>query len=110
MRRSQSPCPAWAVVLLGAALSGCSAATAPADSAGACVPAATWFDPSHRQTLAGPALFRDLADSGVVLIGEAHDRPDHHLWQSEVAAGLLARRADLVIGVEMLPRRAQRAL
>jgi uncharacterized iron-regulated protein len=110
MRRSQSRRLARVLVLLAAVLSGCTAAPLSSRPAGVCVPTAAWFEPVNRQTIAGPVLFRDLAAGGVVLVGEAHDRPEHHLWQSEVAAGLLARRADLVIGVEMLPRRAQRAL
>lgn len=45
-----------------------------------------------------------LAEGDAVLLGERHDRADHHRWQLHVAAGLLSRRA-LVIGFEMFPAR-----
>ena len=60
----------------------------------------------------GEAMALDsLAAARVVLLGETHDRPEDHLWQAAVIAGLAARGDDrLVVGMEMLPRRAQPAL
>ncbi len=46
----------------------------------------------------------------VVLLGEAHDNADHHLWQLQALGMLLGQRGDLVIGMEMFPRRVQPAL
>lgn len=45
-----------------------------------------------------------------VLLGEEHDNADHHRWQLHSIAMLLAARRELVIGIEMLPRRAQPVL
>jgi uncharacterized iron-regulated protein len=102
------------MLLVCAAPGGCAS---PNDAPGAglasnaaCVAPTTWHLPAERRTTPGPALFERLAAADVVLVGEAHDRREHHIWQAEVAAGLLAHRADLVIGLEMLPRRAQGAL
>lgn len=50
-----------------------------------------------------------LADGDAVLLGERHDRADHHRWQLQVAAGLLSHRA-LVMGFEMFPARLDRVL
>lgn len=46
----------------------------------------------------------------VVLLGEAHDDADHHLWQLQALSMLLGQRGELVIGMEMFPRRVQPAL
>ena len=45
-----------------------------------------------------------------MLLGESHDSHEHHRWQLQTLAALHARHPDLVIALEMLPRRAQRAL
>ncbi|UYG03640.1 ChaN family lipoprotein [Halomonas sp. LR3S48] len=68
-----------------------------------------WYLPGgERQD--GAALFAELAGRDVVLLGEQHDRMDHHRWQLHTLAGLHAHRPDMVIGLEMLPREAQPAL
>lgn len=56
------------------------------------------------------SLYRELAKAQVVLLGEQHDRLEHHRWQLHTLAALHALRPDLVIGLEMLPREAQEAL
>jgi uncharacterized iron-regulated protein len=68
-----------------------------------------WYDTSGQRLSTG-ALFEDLATAQVVLLGESHDRMEHHRWQLHTLAGLHARRPDMVIGLEMLPREAQPAL
>lgn len=60
------------------------------------------------RTTAG--LMAELAGSDVVLLGEQHDRLDHHRWQLHTLAALHAHRPAMVIGLEMLPREAQPAL
>ncbi|MGR2738448.1 ChaN family lipoprotein [Billgrantia sp. Q4P2] len=68
-----------------------------------------WYLPGGER-LDSVALFAELAGRDVVLLGERHDRMDHHRWQLHVLAGLHALRPDMVIGLEMLPREAQPAL
>ena len=51
-----------------------------------------------------------MAQRDVVLLGETHDDADHHRWQLQTLAALLAQRPDMVIGFEMFPRRAQPVL
>jgi uncharacterized iron-regulated protein len=55
-------------------------------------------------------LFSELARSRVVLLGEQHARWEHQRWQLHTLAALHARRPDMVIALEMLPRQAQPAL
>lgn len=62
-----------------------------------------WTDASG-QPLAHAALMADLAAAQVVILGEQHDRADHHRWQLHVAAGLRAHRP-IVMGFEMFPAR-----
>ncbi|TDN97839.1 MULTISPECIES: ChaN family lipoprotein [Halomonas] len=60
------------------------------------------------RTTAG--MMTELAGAQVVLLGEQHDRLDHHRWQLHTLAALHAHHPSLVIGLEMLPREAQPAL
>jgi len=77
-----------------------------------CVPPGTWraLGPDGPRPLSGQVLIGDLARKDVVLLGERHDSAEHHRWQLHVIAGLHAVRPDLVIGLEMFPRRVQPAL
>jgi uncharacterized iron-regulated protein len=77
--------------------------------AAGCPKPGEWYDTSG-QRLPTDALFQDLASAEVVLLGESHDRMEHHRWQLHTLAALHARRPDMVIGLEMLPRRAQPSL
>ncbi|TFH85031.1 PDZ domain-containing protein [Billgrantia azerbaijanica] len=77
--------------------------------ANGCPAPGQWQQPGGER-IAPTALFDELAEQAVVLLGEQHDRADHHRWQLHTLAGLHARHPDLVIGLEMLPREAQPAL
>jgi len=86
--------------------------TAPApDSAPtpACVAPGVWADGTG-QTVEPAPLLRRAADQPVILLGEQHDKADHHRWQLHTLAGLHALNPDLAIGLEMLPRRVQPVL
>jgi uncharacterized iron-regulated protein len=56
------------------------------------------------------ALFRDLAKTPVVLLGESHPDVDHHRWQLHTLAALHGRGGNVVIGFEAFPRRVQSVL
>ncbi|HEV7735195.1 MAG TPA: ChaN family lipoprotein [Candidatus Binatia bacterium] len=102
-----------AVALLVATTAACHRPTPPrADVATpeACVTPATWVLPATGRTQTTPDVLARAARARFVLLGEMHDRADHHRWQADVIAGLLARRADVVVGFEMFPRRTQPAL
>ncbi len=71
---------------------------------------AQWLDPANGETLATPVVFDRLERAAIVLLGESHTTLAHHRWQAAVLAGLHARKPDLAVGFEMLPRRAQAAL
>ena len=44
------------------------------------------------------------------MLGERHDSAEQHRWQLQTLTGLHAYRPNLVIGMEMFPRRVQPAL
>lgn len=75
----------------------------------ACPQPGKWFGPVDGR-LSVDTLFSDLSERSIVMLGESHDRLEHHRWQLHVLAGLHARRPDMVIGLEMLPREAQPVL
>ena len=74
-----------------------------------CVPPGVWADGTGTAVEPVP-LLRRIAEAPVVLLGEQHDKPDHHRWQLHTLAGLHALNPDLAIGMEMLPRRLQPVL
>jgi uncharacterized iron-regulated protein len=56
------------------------------------------------------SLIPVLAEKRVVLIGETHDRLDHHLTQLEIIRGLHAIHPELAIGMEAFQQPFQRHL
>ena len=77
-----------------------------------CVPVATWVIPGNgsNPVVTQDALLERATQSGVVLLGESHDSHEHHRWQLQVLAALHARHPQMVIALEMFPRRVQPAL
>lgn len=76
----------------------------------ACPPPGRWTVPDTGAAIPAPDLIGRSAAASVVLLGEVHDQVEHHRWQAQTLAALHAHRPDMVIGVEMLPRRVQPAL
>jgi uncharacterized iron-regulated protein len=87
-------------------------AVVPLASAAECVPRGAWIVPGSAEShpLAVQELMGGLARRSVVLLGERHDSAEHHRWQLHVIAALHALRPDMVIALEMFPRRVQPAL
>ena len=56
------------------------------------------------------AVIARAARAQVVLLGEDHDAKEHHRWQLSVLSALLARRSQIVVGLESLPRITQPVL
>ncbi|WP_018140521.1 ChaN family lipoprotein [Thioalkalivibrio sp. ALJ7] len=74
-----------------------------------CPPAGGWATPAG-EVLDSAELYKELATADAVLLGERHDRMDHHRWQLGTLAALHGKRPDMVIGLEMLPRSKQAVL
>jgi len=98
----------WRAWLAAAIVTGALGA-APAAAAAGCPTPGAWAQPDG-EALDPVALHDELATAEAVLLGERHDRMDHHRWQAATLAALHSRRPDMVIGLEMLPRSAQPAL
>jgi uncharacterized iron-regulated protein len=74
----------------------------------ACPAAGGWLDRTGHPVARAEAMPRAAAGR-VLLLGEQHATPAHHMWQRDMLASL-ADRGPLVIGLEQLPRAAQPAL
>jgi len=85
---------------------------APAFAAADCVRAGAWFLPSAKGPIPAGArtVLEDASRRSVVLLGELHDRANHHRWQLQTMAALHALREQMLLGFEMFPRRVQPAL
>jgi len=101
-----------AVVLVAVAGIAAAAGAARTPPSPSCLSPGQWYTPAGERTaaIAQPTLLKDLAEKRVVLLGEHHDDADHHRWQLQVIAALHAQQPNLVIGMEMLPRRVQPVL
>jgi uncharacterized iron-regulated protein len=71
---------------------------------------AQWLDPADGAVIAPGELFDRLSNNAIVLLGEVHDNADHHRWQLNTLAALHSRNDNLVVGLEMLPRKKQSVL
>jgi len=88
----------------------CVLAAAPLD-AGACVVPGQWAAPARPGTaLPAADVLAAMARRPVVLLGELHDRAEHHRWQLHTIAALHGRRPGMALAFEMFPRRVQAAL
>jgi uncharacterized iron-regulated protein len=76
----------------------------------ACVPVGQWIVPGGASPAPASDLLARAARQSVVLLGESHDSAEHHRWQLQTLAALHAQRPDMVIALEMFPRRVQPAL
>jgi uncharacterized iron-regulated protein len=77
-----------------------------------CVPLGTWVVPSAQgpTRASARAVLMSASKRSVVLLGELHDRAEHHRWQLQTMAALHVLRENLMLGFEMFPRRVQSVL
>ncbi len=75
-----------------------------------CVPPGAWVDTATGARAGHRDLLARAAGQGIALLGESHDSAEHHRWQLQTIAGLHALAGDVVLGLEMFPRRVQPAL
>jgi uncharacterized iron-regulated protein len=88
-------------------LGGCQAVSAGAGEPECAAQVAQWLDLASGTELAPRRLFDRLASKPIVLLGEVHDNRAHHRWQHYLLAALQSRNANMILGLEMLPRQAQ---
>jgi uncharacterized iron-regulated protein len=107
----QAPARRIAAAVLSSALwAAALAGPAGAEDAFACAAAGQWIVPASGETVAANAVMALHSTRAIVLLGESHGKADHHRWQLHTIAALHGRRPHMVLGVEMLPRRAQPVL
>ena len=90
----------------------CATALAQSETVDTCLVPGQWSTPGVAELplVAATDVLSQARAARFVLLGEAHDNADHHLWQLQTLGMLLAARDQLVIGMEMFPRRVQAVL
>jgi uncharacterized iron-regulated protein len=99
-----------AALLLSLGLAACGTVSEAPPPPPVCPDPGGWLLPASGEASANREVLAGLVDKSVVLLGETHDRAEHHRWQLQLLAGLYALRSDLVIGFEAFPRTVQPAL
>ncbi len=80
------------------------------DNTGQCVPKEKWLIPSSGETVDYAAYFSNISKKDVILLGEHHANENHHIWQLNLIKKIYKNNPDLIIGLEMFPRRVQAIL
>ena len=103
-----------ALLIAGVSLA---AAPAAAQTNAACSTYGNWIDGASGDSIDGGNPLRELSRwNAVVLLGESHTSPDHHVWQMQTVAALHDRTDKsvlgerMVLGFESFPRRLQGVL
>ena len=120
-RQAPSSPPARSVLLAGLlALAGSLNACAPVGerppalqaeaASSACNSAGVWIDPDNGAEVSHQGIIERATQGRFLLLGEQHDRADHHRWQLHTMAAAKGRKDNLVLGFEMFPRSVQPAL
>jgi uncharacterized iron-regulated protein len=110
--------PSQGLAFLAALLSvGLCASPSSAQTNAACAIYGNWIDGASGNAIDGRDLLREFSKwSAVVLLGESHTSPDHHVWQMQTVAALHDRTDKsvlgerMVLGFESFPRRLQGVL
>jgi uncharacterized iron-regulated protein len=110
--------PSRGLAVLAALLSvGLCASPSRAQSNSACSTYGNWIDGASGNAIDGRDLLREFSKwSAVVLLGESHTSPDHHVLQLQTVAALQDRTDKsvlgerMVLGFESFPRRLQGVL
>jgi len=75
-----------------------------------CIPEERWLLPASGETYALHDFLPVIKDKRVVLLGEHHANAAHHQWQSTIIKHLFKVRPQLMLGLEVFPRRLQPVL
>jgi len=72
-----------------------------------CIPDGKWLLPVSSKTVDPDNYLPQLYKEKVILLGEHHANAGHHLWQLDLLKKLHANNPNMLIGLEMFPRRMQ---
>lgn len=72
-----------------------------------CVPDGQWLTPQNGNILTDQEYLSKLPKDSIVLLGEHHANHSHHVWQLSVIKKLYEQQQDMMLGMEMFPRRVQ---
>ncbi len=66
-----------------------------------------WVNGKTGEITSSDDVILDCLQQSIILLGENHDRFDHHEWQLSVLKGILSHKNNLAVGFEMFPKRVQ---
>lgn len=72
-----------------------------------CIPTGQWFEPATKSVLSDSQVLPRILSKPIMLFGEHHQNPDHHLWHLDWLKRLNHEVEDLEIAIEMLPVQSQ---
>ena len=72
-----------------------------------CIPDSKWLLPNSGKTVNTEKYIPQLYKENVILLGEHHENALHHQWQLSILKKLYVKNPQMVIGLEMFPRRMQ---
>ena len=98
-----------AVLILSACASAGTATHVPKINS-SCVKTGNWMDPKTGAYIPASAVVKKAARHDAVLLGEAHESNDHHIWQLQTIAQIHAINPDMILGFEAFPREVQATL
>jgi len=75
-----------------------------------CIPQGKWLLPSSGDTLSNADFLPRLYQENVIFLGEHHENLRHHQWQLALLKKLHEKNPNIIIGLEMFPRRVQPVL
>jgi uncharacterized iron-regulated protein len=113
--RPTGSCVLWTLVCVMVIAAGCSLVPRPeqptsTSAESVCVPVGRWVIPGSSSRPTTPEVVVRAAEARIVLLGEDHDRPEHHRWELQMLAALNGRRSSMIVGFEMFPRSVQAVL
>ncbi|MBL4907322.1 MAG: ChaN family lipoprotein [Sneathiella sp.] len=73
-------------------------------------PANTWIDGRTGRQHSADHVTTVCTDLNIILLGETHDRADHHHWQLDISQKLLNQHRKIALGFEMFPKQLQSIL
>ena len=75
-----------------------------------CVASGHWLDLKTGAYASTQKIIKNAASRSVVLLGEEHTNPNHHLWQLQTIAQIHLLNPNIILGFESFPRAQQDVL
>lgn len=72
-----------------------------------CVEAGRWMAPKTGAYATPQSIIKNAAGHSIVLLGEVHTNPNHHIWQLQTISQIYLYNPNMILGFESFPRSKQ---